>query len=109
MKRAEHVPPLQEVFPAWAGRVEFWHVDDAPEALALIEREVMSLVARILGGGNRPDTSAPESAPAPTGKATTEPTKKPVTAKVGRETAGRRRKGGTTGRLLNFLWLAFGV
>ena len=33
---------------------------------------------------------------APAGKATIEPTKKPVTAKVGRETAGRRGKGVTT-------------
>jgi predicted translation initiation factor SUI1 len=96
LKQAEHLPLLQERFPAWAERVEFWHVDDAPEALALIEREVMGLVARILGGGNRPDAPVPEPAPAPAGKATTEPTKKPVTAKVGRETAGRRGKGVTT-------------
>jgi predicted translation initiation factor SUI1 len=96
LKQAEHLPLLQEQFPAWAEKVEFWHVDDAPEALALIEREVMGFVARIIGGGNRPSTSAPESVPAPAGKATTEPTNKPVTAKVGRETAGRRGKGVTT-------------
>jgi protein-tyrosine-phosphatase len=50
LKLAEHLPLLQERFPAWADKVEFWHVDDAPEALALIEREVMILVARIGGG-----------------------------------------------------------
>src|SRR6476661_8575979 len=26
----EHLPLLQERFPAWPGKVEFWHVDDAP-------------------------------------------------------------------------------
>jgi predicted translation initiation factor SUI1 len=96
LKQAEHLPLLQGRFPAFAEKVEFWHVDDAPEALALIEREIMGLVAHILGGGNRPDTPAPESAPISAGKATTEPAKKTVTAKVGRETAGRRGKGVTT-------------
>jgi translation initiation factor 1 len=94
LKHAEHLPLLQERFPAWVEKVEFWHVDDAPEALALIEREVMGLVARMLGGGTRP--AAPILEPAATGKATTQPAKKVVTAKVGRETAGRRGKGVTT-------------
>jgi translation initiation factor 1 len=92
LKQDEHLPLLQERFPAWTEKVEFWHVDDAPEALGLIEREVMALVARILGGGNRPE----ELVPAAAGKAASEPAKKPVTAKVGRETAGRRGKGVTT-------------
>src|SRR6185295_1581269 len=51
LKEAEHLPLLQERFPAWAEKVEFWHVDDTPEVLGLIEQEVMGLVARILGGG----------------------------------------------------------
>ena len=55
LKQAEHLPLLQERFPAWAEKVEFWHVDDAPEVLGLIEREVMGLVARLLGGGDRQD------------------------------------------------------
>jgi predicted translation initiation factor SUI1 len=96
LNQAEHLPLLQERFPGWAEKIEFWHVDGASEALALIEREVMGLVARILGGGNRPDSPAPESASPPARKAPTEATKKPVTAKVGRETAGRRGKGVTT-------------
>ncbi len=29
-------------------KVEFWQVDDAPEALGLIEREVVGLVARMI-------------------------------------------------------------
>ncbi len=53
LKHAEHLPLLQERFPAWAEKVEFWHVDDSPEVLGLIEQEVMGLVARILGGGRR--------------------------------------------------------
>jgi protein-tyrosine phosphatase len=51
LKQAEHLPLLQERFPAWVEKVEFWHVDDAPEVLGLIEREVMGLTARLIGGG----------------------------------------------------------
>src|SRR5262245_50793176 len=53
LKHAEHLPLLQERFPPWAEKVEYWQVDDAPEVLGLIEREVMGLVARLLGGGQR--------------------------------------------------------
>jgi protein-tyrosine-phosphatase len=51
LKQAEHLPLLQERFPAWAEKVEFWHIDDAPGVLDLIEREVMDLVARISDNG----------------------------------------------------------
>jgi protein-tyrosine phosphatase len=95
LKHAEHLPLLQERFPAWAEKVEFWHVDDAPEVLGLIEQEVMGLVARILGGGQRPPSQPTEPA-APAFPPVKEPAKKPVTLKVGRETAGRRGKGVTT-------------
>src|SRR5579884_3960554 len=94
LKQDEHLPLLQERFPAWAEKVEFWHVDDAPEVLGLIEQEVMGLVARILGGGQRRESQPTKAAPAcPPVK---EPAKKPATLKVGRETAGRRGKGVTT-------------
>src|SRR5579864_2392737 len=43
LKEAEHLPLLHERFPAWAEKVEFWQVDDGPEVLGLIEREVMDL------------------------------------------------------------------
>jgi protein-tyrosine phosphatase len=94
LKHAEHLPLLQERFSAWADKVEFWHVDDAPEVLGLIEQEVMGLVARLLGGGQCPASQPTEAAPVPT--AVKEPAKKPITLKVGRETAGRRGKGVTT-------------
>jgi predicted translation initiation factor SUI1 len=95
LKHAEHLPLLQERFPAWAEKVEFWHVDDAPDVLSLIEQEVMGLVARLLGGGQRPESQPTETA-APASPPVKGPAKKPVTLKVGRETAGRRGKGVTT-------------
>jgi low molecular weight protein-tyrosine phosphatase len=95
LKHAEHLPLLQERFPAWAEKVEFWHVDDAPEVLGLVEQEVMGLVARILGGGQRRE-SQPTEAAAPVSPPVKEPARKPITLKVGRETAGRRGKGVTT-------------
>lgn len=94
LKQDEHLPLLQEQFPAWAEKVEFWHIDDAPEVLGLIEREVMGLVARILGGGKRQE--CPPEVAVPNRPTTKEPARKPVTLKVGRETAGRRGKGVTT-------------
>jgi protein-tyrosine phosphatase len=95
LKQSEHLPLLQERFPFWAEKVEFWDVDDAPEVLPLIEREVMGLVARLLGGSDSPE-SQPTEAPAPEQLVAREPARKPVTVKVGRETAGRRGKGVTT-------------
>jgi protein-tyrosine phosphatase len=52
LKEAEHRPFLRERFPAWEGRVQFWHIHDTDcagpeEALAGIEREVRELTARL--------------------------------------------------------------
>jgi protein-tyrosine-phosphatase len=69
LKRDEHLPLLNERFPDWAEKVEFWHVDDAPEALALIENEIMDLVARLLSGSGEPPSQ--ESVEPP-------PDKKPI-------------------------------
>src|SRR5438445_11451358 len=80
LKEAEHLPLLQERFPAWAGKVEFWHVDDAPEVLDLIEREVMSLVARILGGSERQERQ-PTEALVPNRPAAKEPARTLVIAR----------------------------
>jgi protein-tyrosine phosphatase len=95
LKHAEHLPLVQERFPAWVEKVEFWHVDDAPDVLGVIEQEVMGLVARLLGGGQRQESDSTE-VPVPQPPPVKEPAKKPVTVKVGRETAGRRGKGVTT-------------
>ena len=62
LKQTEHQPLLQERFPAWAEKVEFWQVDDAPEALALIEREIMDLAARLIVGGKRREVPTQEIA-----------------------------------------------
>jgi protein-tyrosine-phosphatase len=47
LKQDEHRPMLMEHFPAWAEKVEYWHIDDEPGVLGLIEREVRDLAARI--------------------------------------------------------------
>jgi protein-tyrosine phosphatase len=95
LKQDEHLPLLQERFPPWAEKVEFWHIDDAPGVLSLIESEVMRVISRILGGDGSLESQASEvsAQDRPPAK---EPPRKPVTVKVGRETAGRRGKGVTT-------------
>ena len=97
LHQAEHRPLLQERFPAWADRVEYWHVEDAAEPLAHVEREVMGLMARLLGGGKAEAEDGP--APTPAEDTRTAPPQKggarPV-VRVGRETRGRRGKGVTT-------------
>jgi predicted translation initiation factor SUI1 len=95
LKQVEHLPLLEERFPSWAEKIEFWHVNDSPDALGLIEKEVMDLVARILGGCKRLDSTEQKSNPVSGAKHATA-TQEPITAKVGRETAGRRGKGITT-------------
>jgi translation initiation factor 1 len=91
LKHAEHLPLLHERFPAFTEKVECWHVDDAPDALPIIESKVNDLLARLLGGGGEaPPQAEPEKKPA------IEFPKNAMTANVGRETAGRRGKGVTT-------------
>jgi translation initiation factor 1 len=99
---------MLERSPAYAGKAAYWQVADTPEALPLIEREVMDLVARLMGGGRRreprpPDDTAENVCPAcrqPTDSCTcqakTESSRGKVTVRVGRETKGRRGKGVTT-------------
>ncbi len=96
LKHAEHLPLLQERFPAWAEKVEFWQVDDAPGALASIEREIMDLTARLIVGGRRREAQeiATETA-APPAKKEVVRTSAPV-VRLGRDTKGRRGKGVTT-------------
>lgn len=52
LKEAEHRPLLLARFPGWAGRVEYWHVDDLEdtppwEAMPEIERHVTELIRQL--------------------------------------------------------------
>lgn len=52
LKEAEHRPLLEERFPGWEDRVEYWHIHDVDcctvaETLAGIEREVLALAGRL--------------------------------------------------------------
>jgi protein-tyrosine phosphatase len=57
LKKAEHLPLMQERFPSWLGtrdpdRIEYWHIHDtdcmAPEhALPLIAEQVQGLMKRL--------------------------------------------------------------
>jgi protein-tyrosine phosphatase len=68
LKEAEHRPLLGERFPAWAGRVEYWHVHDtdcaaACEALPDLERQVRALAARLKklpDRGGQPAAAGPQ-------------------------------------------------
>jgi len=58
LKEAEHRPLLLERFPEWAGRVEYWHVDDlydtpAGQAVPEMERNVRRLIQQLCAGGDR--------------------------------------------------------
>jgi protein-tyrosine phosphatase len=58
LKEAEHRPLLTERFPAWADRVEYWHVHDldlssAHEAIAEIERLVVGLIDELRQGSGK--------------------------------------------------------
>jgi len=96
LKEAEHLPLLKERFPGWAEKVEFWHVDDGPEVLDLIEREVMDLAARLIGGGRKRVSHPPEIATEPVVAKEEMPKKSAPVVRLGRETKGRRGKGVTT-------------
>jgi protein-tyrosine phosphatase len=53
LNRAEHHPYLKKQFPAWADRVEYWHVSDldgasAVQGLAEIERQVSALIGQLM-------------------------------------------------------------
>jgi len=52
LNRVEHHPYLKKQFPAWAERVEYWHVGDldyapAEQALAEIERHVRAFIGQL--------------------------------------------------------------
>ncbi len=94
LRKDEHQPLMAERWPAWADKMEYWYVEDDLVALPEIDREVMNLVTRLITGGIRPEGRLP--VPEPEAKPVKEAPKKALTAKVGRETAGRKGKGVTT-------------
>jgi protein-tyrosine phosphatase len=96
LKEVEHLPLLQERYPAWLEKVEFWQVDDAPKVLALIEREVMDLAARLIGGGRKRAAATPDHAAEPVVRNKEITKKSAPVVRLGRETKGRRGKGVTT-------------
>ena len=97
LKQTEHLPMLEERFPAWVEKVEFWDVDDDPKVLELIEREVMDLIARLISGGRRGDSPVqPDEPPAATPAEKNRAKANGAVVRVGRETKGRRGKGVTT-------------
>jgi translation initiation factor 1 len=102
MNQAEHRPLLEEQFPAWADKVEYWEIDDSPEALTRIGHEVMDLAERCIRGGERQKAPPQEICPKcrqSVGSCTCSKKKevsRNITVRVGRETKGRRGKGVTT-------------
>ena len=93
LNEAEHLPLLAAAFPGWAEKVEAWQVKDA-SAGEEIEREVIDLTARLIGGGRKRVPFVPavvEETPP-----TREKAKFAAVVRVGRETKGRRGKGVTT-------------
>ncbi len=47
LKRDEHYPLIVERFSNWVNRVEYWHIEDEPGVLPLIERAVRDLLGRL--------------------------------------------------------------
>jgi protein-tyrosine phosphatase len=52
VKKAEHREMLNELFPDWTDRVEYWHIDDldyaaSQEALPVLENELRALMERL--------------------------------------------------------------
>ena len=90
LNQAEHLPLLQERFPVWAHKVEYWEIDESPEALAGIEHEVMDLTARLIRGGERQKPPPPGLCPTcrqPVSTCTCQPSK-PVPRNVTVHRAG---------------------
>ncbi len=91
---SEHRPLLMERHTGWEDRVEYWHIEDRDGVLPDISEEVMDLISRLMRGGVKRKIGPLAKQTITQAKAA--PAKKLGTAKVGRETAGRRGKGVTT-------------
>jgi protein-tyrosine phosphatase len=63
VKRTEHRPLMQQRFPDWLPKVEFWEVHDLDcalphEAMPHLEREVLALLDRLCGETTRRENAA---------------------------------------------------
>ena len=63
LKNDEHRAMMAEQFPAWADRIQYWHIDDmdcatADEALPICESRVKCLVDRLLAEQKRQEVPA---------------------------------------------------
>jgi predicted translation initiation factor SUI1 len=96
VKEAEHLPLLQERFPTWTDKVEFWHVEDDGDALPLIEKEVTDLAARLIAGGRPRKAGKLEVVlEIVEPKGTPKAPERGAVVRLGRETKGRHGKGVT--------------
>lgn len=98
LNQAEHLPLLQERFPTCAETVECWQVGNTLEAPAVIEREVMDLTARLIGGGKHRVALPTDVATEVVGPVAVKEAIKAsaFVVRLGRETKGRRGRGVTT-------------
>ncbi|OWK47088.1 translation initiation factor [Fimbriiglobus ruber] len=101
--RVEHAPFLERQFPDRAAAIEYWNIATVPEStvqVALIERRVSDLFARVMRAGAGPVPAPPAGfsdappAPPPVPLAGSPP-KKGTVARLARETKGRGGKGVT--------------
>ena len=92
LNQASDQPACEERFGDLARVVEYWGI--GPGDQGQIDQQVMDLVARLLGGGERP--AGEKKKPAVSNTPAKEAVKKAIVLKVGRETAGRHGKGVTT-------------
>jgi protein-tyrosine phosphatase len=66
LKEIEHRPLLEQRFPLWPERIEYWHIDDldvatSETALAAIDQEVTKLLARLSRAHASPVAGPPDT------------------------------------------------
>ena len=48
LKHAEHYPLMLDRFPTWADRIDYWHIEDEPGVLPLLDREIRQLATQLM-------------------------------------------------------------
>ncbi len=90
LKREEHLPLVQERHPTFVQKVEYWHIDDVPGILPLIDTEVRQLITALRASTPRQPSVPPAVCSLQNNRGKSAPV-----VRVGRETKGRRGKGVT--------------